>query len=147
MSLFAPTISNPYKSIIRRLFDEVWTNADFSGIRELLDDPFSYHFRGEMVSRVPEDLVRIVRTWKESFPDLCFEVEGIVAERNQAAARVVYRGTQEGEWAGIQAAGRSVEVHEMMFFRFEGERIAEVWEVTDEHALRSQLLGDPVEGP
>jgi hypothetical protein len=145
MSLFAPTISNPHKLIIRQLFDEVWTNADFTNIRDLLRDPFNYHFRGETVCRAPEDLATIIRGWKESFPDLSFEVDGIVAERNQAAARIVMRGTQEKEWKGIEAGGHTVEVHEMMFFRFEGERIAEVWEVLDEHALLGQLTGDPRE--
>ena len=142
MSLFAQTVSNPHKLVIRRLFDEVWTNADFSGLDEILAPRVDYHVRTETLVQIPEDLVRIVTNWKDAFPDLQFEVEGIVVERDQAAVRVVYRGTQAKEWKGIPAAERTVEVREMMFFRFDDERIAEVWEVADEHDLRRQLAGD-----
>lgn len=142
MSLFAQTVSNPYKQIVRRYFEEVWTNADFSSLDELLCPQVSYHIRNQTPTWESEDLVRAVNQWKAAFPDLQFEVEGIVVERVQAAVRVAVRGTHTGVWEGIPVSGRSVEVREMVFFRFEGERIAEVWELVDADALRRQLMGD-----
>lgn len=141
MSLFAPTVTNPFKLVIRRLFDEVWNAADFSGLAEMVGERVEYHFRGETIVQAPDDLVRIVARWRRAFPDLRFDLEGILAERNLVAVRLVYRGTHAGAWKGIAATGREVEVHEMMFFRFEDDRIAEVWEVGDEDELRRQLAG------
>lgn len=143
MSLFAQTISHPLKLILRQFYEDVWTNADFSSLSEILGQQYEYHFREEMKTLVPDDLVGTVREWKEAFPDLRCDVEGIVVERNQAAVRVVYRGTQTGEWRGIPAAGRAVEVHKMMFFRFDGERIVEIWEISDEEVWRLKLAEQP----
>lgn len=61
-----------------------------------------------------------------------------MAEEDRAAARLVHSGTHQGAWRGLPPTGRTIEVEEMMFFRFEDGRIGEVWEVTDEHAERKQ---------
>lgn len=141
-----PTDSERHKAIIRQLYREVWTEACFDNVADLLAPQITYHVRGQSFEQVPESLMQIVQRWKEAFPDLAFEVQEVIAEGDRASARLVYRGTQRGEWKGIPATGRRVEVHEMLFFRFEEGRIAEVWEVVDEHSLRQQLRGGSHEG-
>jgi predicted ester cyclase len=54
----------------------------------------------------------------------------------------VFTGSQQGPWRELEPTGRSVEVEEMMFFRFEDGLLVELWEVFDEHEMRRQLAGD-----
>ena len=141
MSDSHPSTADQHKRIIRRLYRDVWTAAEFDNVAELLAPHFTFHVRGRSFEQDPEDLLRIVRGWKEAFPDIRFQVLDVIAEGDLASARVVYRGTHQGAWKGIPATGRKVEVFEMLFFRFAEGRIVEVWEVVDEYALRHQLGG------
>lgn len=136
-----PGSPNQHKVIVRRVFKEVWTDSNFGHVTELLAPQLTYHFRGKIFEQVPESLIQIVERWKQAFPDLRFQVEELVAEGDLVSARLVYRGTHQGEWKGIPPTGRKVEVNEMMFFRFEEGRIVEVWEVADEYSQRQQLVG------
>ncbi|MDX1613292.1 MAG: ester cyclase [Candidatus Promineifilaceae bacterium] len=128
-----------HKSVVRRLYREVWTDADFSNVAKFVTPQVIFHFRGRSFSQSPETLILIVTRWHQAFSDLRFDVQALVAEGDFVSARVRYRGVHVGEWKGMSPTGRTVEVHEMLFFRFQEGRIAEVWEVTDEYALRQQL--------
>lgn len=128
-----------HKAIVNQLFSEVWTQAIFRNLGKLISPKFIFHIRGKAIEQQPKDLVEIVSRWKHAFPDIRFEIEGLVAENDMVAARVFYSGTHTKEWKGIPPTGKQVTVHEMMFFRFENERIIEVWEVPDEFSLRGQL--------
>lgn len=130
-----------HKRIVHQIFEEVWTNANFERVTDMVAPHISFYYRGKTVNQSPDDLIALIQAWKAVFPDLRFEVKETVAEGNLVAVRVVYRGTQEKEWKGIPALGNQIEVDEMIFFRFENGRIVEVWEVADEYAERQQLLG------
>jgi len=67
------------------------------------------------------------------------ELLDLIQEGDLVAARVRYSGTHRGTWFGIPPTGRSIEVDEMMFFRFESGRLVEAWEVDDQLTMRTQL--------
>jgi len=52
-------------------------------------------------------------------------------------------GTHEGEFQGIAATGRKVEVRGVQIGRFENAQIVERWGSTDELAIMSQLGAEP----
>lgn len=132
--------ANQYKEIVRWLFEDVWTKGKFGEVSKHIAAEVTFHFRGKMATLSPDDLIQIVTRWRTAFPDLRFEIGAIVVEQNLAAVRLTHRGTHQGTWRGIAPAGRQIEVDEMMFLRFEGGHISEVWEVTDEYLERQQLL-------
>ncbi|MDX1600271.1 MAG: ester cyclase [Anaerolineales bacterium] len=131
-----------HKEVVLQLYSECWNAADFTNMTELMNPKITFNARGKTHQMMAEDLIDIVARWREGFPDFRFEVDDLVAEGDRVAARVSYTGTHKGEVLGIDPTGRKVHVHEMMFFRMENERIAEVWEVPDRYSLRSQLLQD-----
>jgi predicted ester cyclase len=49
------------------------------------------------------------------------------------------RGTHEGDFMGIPASGKTVEVSAYDFVRFENDQAAERWGVIDSDALMEQL--------
>lgn len=134
-------LESRHKNLVRRVYSEVWTQADFSQVANFIAPEMTYHIRGKSIQLGPESLIEIVSRWKSAFPDIRFEVEELIAEGDKVAARIKYTGTQLGAWKDIPPTGLKVEVREMMFFRFRDEQIIEVWEVTDEFSQREQLLG------
>jgi len=134
-----PSTADTYRQVIRRLFEEIWSQADFSNLQDFIAPQMIFHIRGQSIIQTPETVMQIIQRWKTAFPDVQFEVAVILVEGNLAAARVVYQGTHQAEWKGIPATGRKITVEDMMFFRFDAGQIVEVWEVADEHSQLQQL--------
>jgi len=75
----------------------------------------------------------------EAFPDAHLTVEEVVREGDKLSARVTVEGTHKGEFAGIKPTGRSVKVQNFAVYRVRGDKICEVWSLTDLAQLRIQL--------
>jgi predicted ester cyclase len=60
-------------------------------------------------------------------------------ERLRLAARSTMRGTHEGDFMGIAASGKKVEVSNFDFVRFENDQAAEHWGAIDSDAMMEQL--------
>jgi len=48
-------------------------------------------------------------------------------------------GTQTGDYDGLPASGRSVDVGEMLFIRLDEGDVAEIWGIFDSYRERRQL--------
>ena len=55
------------------------------------------------------------------------------------AARVTVRGTHQGEFMGIPATGKSIEIQAVDFIQFAGGIATAHWGVTDMAAMLTQL--------
>lgn len=133
------TMPQTHKSILRWLFEHVWSEGDFERVAEHIAPQIKFHYRGQTFTQTPQDLVSIVQRWRSAFPDLRYEIGALLVEGDVAAARLTRTGTQRGAWRGVEPTGRQIQVDEVMFFRFENGQIVEVWEVSDEYAERKQL--------
>lgn len=132
-------MSGHYTEIVRSIFDRGWSTGDFAGLEAFLEGPFTFHVRGESTRMTLGDLVDIVERWREGFPDLSFEITDLVEEGDRVAMRARLVGTNTGNWGERRPTGRSIEVEHAFFFRFDGDRIVEVFEFLDVEALREQL--------
>jgi len=75
----------------------------------------------------------------DAFPDAHLTVEEVVREGDKLSARVTVEGTHKGEFAGIKPTGRTVKVQNFAVYRLRGDKICEVWSLTDLAQLRIQL--------
>lgn len=74
-------------------------------------------------------------------PDLHFDIHLLVAEPPFVASRLDFRCTPRGMFFDLPINGRVVAFSENVFYRFENERIEEVWSVIDKAAIEAQLAG------
>lgn len=125
---------------VRRLFDEGWNKRSFGFLDGRTAARMPFHYNGEEMEVTPESLPPLVDAWHEAFPDLRMTIRHLVADGDVVAVALTFRGTHAGEWLGIPATGRPVEVEEMMFFRFEGDLLVEMWELFDDDGMKRQLL-------
>ena len=68
-------------------------------------------------------------------------IEDILAEGDRVVIRAKMSGTHQGNFAGIPATGKQIDVPFADFVRFEGNKVVEHWGVTDSGAMMEQLKG------
>lgn len=124
--------------LVSSVFEDVWNRQDFDAVTPALRE-FRFHIRGTTRTMGINELRAIIEDWHAAFPDLQFDVHATVVSDGRAAVHATLRGTHRGPWQGLAPTGRSIEVEHMFFFRFDGERIIDVWELLDSAQLRDQL--------
>ena len=72
-------------------------------------------------------------------PDLFFDVRHLVVAGDQVACRLRFECTPVEAFQGFQPTGHPVVFAEHVFYRFEGDRIVQVWSLLDVAALQRQL--------
>jgi steroid delta-isomerase-like uncharacterized protein len=80
----------------------------------------------------------------QTFPDLLFRIEDVVAEGDRVAVRTTGTGTQAGEFVGVPATNRSVTFQTIDIHRVEGDRIVETWHNEDWLSVLFQLGALPL---
>lgn len=92
------------KELIRRHFEEVWSQGKFDGMDQLYDS--GYQGEVPLVGKVDRNgLKSVVLAYRKAFPDLKFNVQSIIQEGDTAAVRWIASGTSKGEFMGIPATG------------------------------------------
>lgn len=131
------------KELVQHFFDGVLNQ----GMLELVDDLVTpgyaltvVGFPGPMDREGQKGMVAGLRA---AFPDWEETVEELVGDGDRVVARVVGRGTHRGEFMGIPATGRTVEVVAVNVDRIIDGRIAERWLLPDTLGLLRQLGAVP----
>lgn len=78
-----------------------------------------------------------------AFPDKHTEIHHIVADEKVVACHCTVTATHTGPYMGLEATGKKVVVHEMMFNRVRDGRLAETWAITCDAGFYEQLTGEP----
>ena len=124
---------------VRRLFEEGWNQESFAFLENTTSSEILFSYNGARTSVAPSSLPPLVAEWRSAFPDLTMNIRHLVAEDDLVAVSLTFRATHRGQWRGIEPSGAAVEVEEMMFFRFDGGLLVEMWEIFDELALQRQI--------
>ena len=69
----------------------------------------------------------------EAWPDLYFNLDMVLVTGDRVASRILFKATLVKEWRGKKPDGKPVEFEELVFYRFEDNKIKEVW----------SIVGDP----
>ena len=78
-----------------------------------------------------------------AFPDAKIEPAQMVSDDDKVAIAYTLTGTHQGEFNGIAATGKSIEVRGVQIGRFEDGKIVERWGSSDELGILQQLGVDP----
>jgi predicted ester cyclase len=116
-----------HKQLVRRLVDDA-INGDNPSV---LDDVCT--------ERLATELREWFAPFRAGFPDWRQEIDELVAEGDTVVARCRCRGTNSGEWLGMAATGRSMEVDEVWFFTVVGGRLDRMWSLEDTWSRLLQL--------
>jgi len=121
------------KAIVRLLY-EIVTTGDFERAEEIVDQdaPDNELLPNDPPAKLIDTFKETFAEAREGFPDLNVAVEGLMAEGDRVAARVVMRGTHRGDFQGIAPTGKRVEVRAIDMFRISNGKIVEHWGHADD---------------
>lgn len=120
------------KAIVRRWFEEVWNRQQSKTIDELLTPDCIVHgLAPEGSGKGPAAFHPFWEKFRGAFPDIRITVEDILAEEDKVAARIVFRGTHEGDHLGPPATGKTVSGTGIIWARLQNGKIAESWNEFD----------------
>lgn len=85
------------------------------------------------------DLKQHISLFETAFPRYQMVVHDMIAEGDEVAVRATFKGTQQGEFAGIAAGGQTVELPIMGVYQVKNGKIARFWIQADMLALIQQL--------
>jgi steroid delta-isomerase-like uncharacterized protein len=128
------------KALLRRFYEELWSQGDLEAIPELVAENFVDHHPLPGAPPGREGLAALVTTWRTAFPDMREMVEDLIAEGDKVVGRFTMRGTHSGQFMGVPPTGQRVKMSGIDIVRIAGGKIAEFW--YGEHLLElMQQLG------
>ncbi|WP_227352869.1 ester cyclase [Haladaptatus salinisoli] len=126
------------KKLARRIPEDVFAEGNLDLLDELYaEDAVEHTPFGEQRGRAA--IRESFEGFLAAFPDITQTVEDVVAEGDTVAVRITSRGTHEGEFVGIEATGKEIEVQQTAFVRIEDGKIAERWLLPDNLGLLRQI--------
>jgi len=75
----------------------------------------------------------------DAIPDLCFQIEILVAEAPRVASRLRFDCAPKGLFFGLPVNGKRISFCENVIYEFRDGKIAQVWSVIDKAAIEAQL--------
>jgi steroid delta-isomerase-like uncharacterized protein len=135
------------KDLVRRYYEELWNQWRLDLIDQLIASDFA--FRGSIGLQVQgrDGFRDYVATIRAAFPDFHNVVEDLIAEGDQVAARLTYRGTHRGSLLGVAPTGRRISYAGMALFQVGQGRLTRGWVLGDTLGLMRQLGARPDHWP
>jgi steroid delta-isomerase-like uncharacterized protein len=135
------------KTVVRRLYQEVWNERKLEVVDELisashaLNDPF---VSGSQVG--PELYKQRVVELTTGLPDLCFTIEDTIAEGEKFVTCWTISGTHQGEYMGIPPTGRKITLEGITIHHIRNGKILDSYARWDVLGLMRQLGAIPAQG-
>jgi len=135
------------KSIVRRLYEEVWNKRSLEVAKELIAPSHAVQLFDAADSGVgPEAYARNVVQFVRAFPDLKFKVVDMVAEGEKVVALWNISGTHRGEFRGIAPTGKKVSVDGITISQMADGKIMDSYVSLDLWSMMQQLDALPAMG-
>lgn len=125
---------------VKRFYDEVMGKGNLKIIDELVADNFVDQYVPD--PNTPANKAGLTQTmtmFRSAFPDLKVTVEDVIAKGDKVWVYTTMRGTNSGEFAGMPATGKKIEVKGFDIVRFANGKAVEHWGLNDDYTMMVQL--------
>ena len=135
-------MEHPNAQLLRRAW-AAYSRGDIEAFASCLTDDWrEYGPEGEAGGFVTlEDERPTMEAHKLAFPDKRTEILQIVADDEMVGCICTVSATHTGRYFDVQPTGKRLVVHEMMFNRVRGGRVATTWAMTAGPGFYEQLTG------
>jgi steroid delta-isomerase-like uncharacterized protein len=128
------------KDVVRRLYKEVWNDRKLEVAEELISKSHALNdptFAGSAVG--PAAYKTQVLRFFTGLPDLRFQVEDCICEKDKVVASWTMTGTQKGELFGIAPTNKKVSFSGITIHQLSNGRILDSQAIWDALGLMCQL--------
>ncbi len=130
-------MSPPCADTIRLANETLLVEGDGQAAERFFQPGYVAHATAQDLKGGPAAVRSFVKTLRAAFTDLEVQVQVLVEAADRVAWYRTVSATHSGDFMGFPATGRPIVWRDMIVSRFEGDRIAEEWVVTD---LAERLL-------
>lgn len=129
------------KEVVRQFYEDGWNERNFEIVHQTHSKDWIHHDNSNPndLGGGPEGNIIRMKELVQSFPDLNFEIQDMVAEGNKVVVRFVASGTHKGQFGPIPPTEKQVKMLGYITHRLENEQIVEDWVVRDTYGLMIQL--------
>jgi steroid delta-isomerase-like uncharacterized protein len=124
------------KALVRHVV-ELWNRKDMDTFFKLLAPEYIEHDNDRDMSL--EQVKEYNTMFSTAFPDATSTIEDMVAEGDRVAYRVTWRGTQKGDFMGIPATGKKLEITNTTIVKLAGGKWSECWATVDDLRFLQQM--------
>lgn len=126
------------KALIERLFSEAMNARNFSVLSEILAPGFLNHSM-PMPQPGPEGFKMVIEGFTNAFPDMKINLERVIGEGDLVVTSGHWTGTHQGNFMGIPATGKKVNIGFMDIWKIENGKAVANWVQMDNLAIMQQL--------
>jgi steroid delta-isomerase-like uncharacterized protein len=130
------------KAMVRRIFEAAINAGDDAVIGELLAADY-VNYDTPAPAPGPEGFKQVFAQFRAAFPDMKVTIEDEFADGDLAGTRGRFTGTHQGEFMGIPASGKPIDVKYIDLWRVRGGKLAENWVQMDMAGLMQQIGAMP----
>ena len=113
--------------------DRAWMDKHIAPTFVRHDPGLPFEVRG------PDGVMKLHDVLMPAFPDLEIDCADFVAEGEKVLVRLTVRGTQKGEFAGVQPAGQKMDAGVMDLFQMRDGVLVEHWALMDNLTMLKQV--------
>jgi steroid delta-isomerase-like uncharacterized protein len=122
---------------------QAFNERDWSTEKDCRGDNFRAHVSGGAPPLDSAGWEGFLRLFTTAFPDARIEVQSSISEGDLVASLWIIRGTHRGEFQGVPASGRPIEMPGVDFSRIVDGKIVEHWAQFDVMGLMRQIGAAP----
>jgi steroid delta-isomerase-like uncharacterized protein len=137
------------RQLFQRYFDKCANDGNLDLADEIFASDYLHHDPANPDPRPvvgPQGVRDHLTSLMGAFPDLKFEVEETIADDEQIIVRWTARGTNTGDYFGMPATGKPIEITGMNTWRVKDGQAIEGWVNRDDMGLLQQLGVVPAPG-
>jgi predicted ester cyclase len=122
-------VSTP--KLVEEFYTRIWNRGELDDVTDLLASEFT--FRGSLGTQLTgrDAFKTYVRSVRDSLSDYHCEILTCVSEGDRAFAQMRFSGRHTAYFRGHAPTGKPVHWLGAALFRFEGDRIVDVWVLGD----------------
>jgi steroid delta-isomerase-like uncharacterized protein len=133
-------MSEQNKSVVRRLFDELWNKGNLQVAEEIIAPTYQHHDASTPdFGKGPESEKKRVNLYRTAFHDFRLSIEDLLAEHETVVVRWSCRGVHKGDLNGIAPTGKQFATTGVTIVRFLDGKIVEGFVNWDALGLMRQL--------
>lgn len=130
------------KSIATHFFEKINSHSN-TELKELLAGNHQYYLAGNSKPFNRDEHLGLINSFTIAFPDSENIILDEISEGDKIVVRGILKGTHLGEFRGIKASGKKIEVTWMNIFEVLGGKIVNQWGILDSLSLMQQIGAIP----
>jgi predicted SnoaL-like aldol condensation-catalyzing enzyme len=133
------------KALADRFHEEIFDQGNLATADEILTPDFVWRVPpdapDDRLIVGPEGVKEVSTDLRAFIPDFVLTDDDVIAEGDRVVIRWTLRGTAQGESGPVPVTFTGIDI-----FRIVDGKLAELWQITDDLGLETQLAGSPVAG-